>query len=127
MEGSHKAKKKRLSLKHSRGYIPLTHYIQKRKMWCPSHVLLKCHLHRLYTAGSSRNLFLKKELKLYLQGLTYFPGGSDSKSSACDAGDLGLIPGSGMATHSINLAWKISWTEEPDGLQSVRSQKVRHD
>ena len=32
-----------------------------------------------------------------------------------------------MATHSSILAWEIPWTEEPDGLQSVRSQKVRHD
>jgi len=28
----------------------------------------------------------------------------------------------GMATHSSILAWKISWTEEPVGLQSMRSQ-----
>ena len=33
----------------------------------------------------------------------------------------------GMATHSSILAWKISWTEEPGGLQSTGSQKVRHD
>ena len=32
-----------------------------------------------------------------------------------------------MATHSSILAWKISWTEEPGGLQSVRSQRVGHD
>ena len=32
-----------------------------------------------------------------------------------------------MATHSSILAWEIPWTEEPDGLQSMRSQKVRHD
>ena len=32
-----------------------------------------------------------------------------------------------MATHSSILAWKISWTEEPDGLQSMRSQRVGHD
>ena len=32
-----------------------------------------------------------------------------------------------MATHSSILAWKISWTEEPGGLQSTGSQKVRHD
>ena len=32
-----------------------------------------------------------------------------------------------MATHSSTLAWKIPWTEEPDRLQSVESQKVRHD
>ena len=32
-----------------------------------------------------------------------------------------------MATHSSILAWKISWTQEPHGLQSIRSQRVRHD
>ena len=32
-----------------------------------------------------------------------------------------------MATHSSTLAWKISWTEEPGRLQSMRSQRVRHD
>ena len=32
-----------------------------------------------------------------------------------------------MATHSSTLAWKISWTEEPDGLQSMGSQRVGHD
>ena len=32
-----------------------------------------------------------------------------------------------MAIHSSPLAWKISWTEEPDKLQSMGSQRVRHD
>ena len=32
-----------------------------------------------------------------------------------------------MATHSSILAWKISWTEGPRGLQSMGSQRVRHD
>ena len=32
-----------------------------------------------------------------------------------------------MATHSSVPSWRIPWTEEPDGLQSMRSQKVRHD
>ena len=32
-----------------------------------------------------------------------------------------------MATHSSNLAWKIPWTEEPDRLQSMESQRVGHD
>ena len=32
-----------------------------------------------------------------------------------------------MALHSSILAWKIPWTEEPDGLQSMRLQRVRHD
>ena len=54
-----------------------------------------------------------------------FPGGSEVKASACNEGDLGLIPGQEgplekeMATHSSILAWKIPWIEDPDGLQST--------
>ena len=54
-------------------------------------------------------------------------------ASAGDIRDVGLIPGSGdllereMATHSSILAWRIPWTEEPGGLQSIGSQRVRHD
>ena len=33
----------------------------------------------------------------------------------------------GMATHSSILAWRIPWTEEPSGLQSIGSQRVGHD
>ena len=33
----------------------------------------------------------------------------------------------GMATYSSLLAWRIPWTEEPGGLQSMESQRVRHD
>ena len=32
----------------------------------------------------------------------------------------------GMASHSRTLAWRIPWTEEPGGLQSMGSQRVRH-
>ena len=32
----------------------------------------------------------------------------------------------GMATHSSILAWRIPWTEEPGGLESIGSQRVRH-
>ena len=32
-----------------------------------------------------------------------------------------------MAPHSSTLAWRIPWTEEPGGLQSMGSQRVRHD
>ena len=35
--------------------------------------------------------------------------------------------GKGMATHSSILAWRIPWTEEPDRLQSMKSQRVKHD
>ena len=52
-----------------------------------------------------------------------FPGGSAGKDSACSAGDLCPIPGSGRFPgeghgnpfHSSILAWKIPWTEEPEG------------
>ena len=33
----------------------------------------------------------------------------------------------GIATHSSILAWRIPWTEEPGGLQSMRSQRIGHD
>ena len=33
----------------------------------------------------------------------------------------------GMAAHSSILAWRVPWTEEPGGLQSMRSQRVRQD
>ena len=61
------------------------------------------------------------------------PGSSDSKASAYNAGDLGSIPGQEdtlekeMATHSSIHAWKIPWTKEPAGLQSIGSQRVGHD
>ena len=32
-----------------------------------------------------------------------------------------------MATHSSSLAWRISWTEEPGGLQATGLQRVRHN
>ena len=32
-----------------------------------------------------------------------------------------------MANHSSLLAWKIQWIEEPEGVQSIGSQRVRHD
>ena len=54
------------------------------------------------------------------------------KASAYNAGDPGSIPGSGRSpgegvTHSSTFAWKIPWTEEPGGPQSVGSQRVGHD
>ena len=55
-----------------------------------------------------------------------FPSGSDGKESACNAGDLGSIPGlgrfpggEGMATNPCILACEIPWTEERGGLHSM--------
>ena len=62
-----------------------------------------------------------------------FPGGSDGKASAYNAGDPGSIPGSGISpekdieTHSSTPAWKIPQTEEPGRLQSMGSQRVGND
>ena len=63
------------------------------------------------------------------------PGGSDGKESACNVGDLGLIPGlerppgegHDNPLHFSSLAWRIPWTEEPGRLQSIGLQRVRHD
>ena len=71
--------------------------------------------------------------------------GSDGKESAYNARDMGSIPRSrsfpgglinlnnymalekGMASHSSTLAWRIPWTEESGGLQSMGSHRVGHD
>ena len=64
------------------------------------------------------------------------PQWPSSKESACHAGDtvdvgsipgLGRSPGGGNGNQSSILAWRIPWTEEPGGLQSMESQRVRHD
>ena len=65
-----------------------------------------------------------------------FPRGSVVNNlpvNAGDTGDMGSIPGQEdalkeeMATHSSILAWKIPWTEESGGLQSMGSHRVGHD
>ena len=47
-----------------------------------------------------------------------------------DAGSIlgsGRSPEEGMATHSSVLTWRIPWTEEPSGLQSMGSHRDEHD
>ena len=65
-----------------------------------------------------------------------FPGGTSGKEPAISTRDMrgvGLVPGQEdpreeeMTTHSNILAWRIPWKEEPDRLQSMRSQRVGHD
>ena len=53
-------------------------------------------------------------------------------ADAGDAGDVGSLRQEDpleeeMAPHSNILAWRIPWEEEPGGLQSIGSQRVRHD
>ena len=55
------------------------------------------------------------------------------KNPPANARDVGLIPGledpleKEMATYFSSLAWKLPWTEEPGGLQSIEVKKSRHD
>ena len=59
--------------------------------------------------------------------------GSDSKDSVCNAGDMNSIsglggsPGEGNGYASSVLAWRIPWTEEPGGLQSMELQRIGHN
>ena len=65
-----------------------------------------------------------------------FPGDSVGKESAYKESDsrlTGLIPSQGdpmeegTATHSSTLAWRILWTQETGGLQSMGLQKAGHE
>ena len=88
------------------------------------------HLHKSFqTIGLCRAHFSTGLKSLFL-GL---PCSSNGKESACNAEDPGFWSLSredplekGMAIHSNTLAWRISRTEEPGGLQSVGLQRVRH-
>ena len=62
-----------------------------------------------------------------------FPGRSDGKGSACNVNDLGSSLGredpleNEVATHSSILAWRVQRMEEPGRLQSMGSQRVKHN
>ena len=79
---------------------------------------------------------IKQELlTAHLQLLPWLPRWLRVKNLPPNSGEedvhsipsLGRSPGGGMATHSSILLWEISWTEEPGGLQSMESQRVRHN
>ena len=95
--------------------------------------------------GGLTNCFFTDTLKLrhivssfYIwenPGSERLPGGTSDNppANAGDIRDLDLIPGlgrsleKGTATHSSILAWRIPWTEEPGGLRSMGSQKIKHN
>ena len=70
---------------------------------------------------------------MIIWGIWDFPGGSVGEESACNEGDPVRSLGredrleKGMSTHSSILVWRIPWTEEPGGLQSIGSERVGHD
>ena len=81
------------------------------------------------TRGLQSHILISKMQK----ALKGFPGGSDGKEAACNAGDLGLIPWSGWSPgegHGNSFQYSClenSMDREPGGLQSMGSQRVRHD
>ena len=71
-----------------------------------------------------------------MYGIVGLPRWLRGKESACNAGatgEVGSIPGSGRSPGGGQgnplhiLAWRIPWTEEPGGLQSIGAQRVGHD
>ena len=79
--------------------------------------------------------FITLPILANLMGILGFPDGSAVKKSLWNAGDSGstsLIPGLGRSPgegngNSLQYSyWKIPWTEESSGLQSMRSQRVGH-
>ena len=64
---------------------------------------------------------------------TGLPPWLSAKESTCQCGRCGFNPCIGdpleeeTATHSSITVWEIPWTEEPGGLQSMGSQRVRHN
>ena len=72
----------------------------------------------------------------HLGSFKVYTGGASGKESACRCRRTETWVRSlgwedpleeGMATHSSMLVWRIPWTEEPGGPQSMGSQKIRHD
>ena len=152
-------------------------YLQRHIYWCWGYTLCKeqwiC-IHRFVPlhivfgnlrVGNLTQLYNYHKRKTFRPNFWGFPSGLNGKESACNEGDLGLIPRTGrpwlptpvslglpqvmnlpamwetrvhslgqedplekgMATHSSILAWRIPWIEEPGGLQSLGSQRIKHD
>ena len=74
------------------------------------------------------SLLVSREYYFY-----YFPSSSDVKNLPAVQETQVQSPGwedalkKGTANYSSIVAWKISWTEEPNGLQFIRSQRVGHN
>ena len=84
--------------------------------------LYRCKVKRNWTTNTTTTYY------------TGFSSGSVVKNLPANAGDAVSIPGSGRSPGEGNgkptpvfLPWKIPWTEEPGGLQSMGSQRVEHN
>ena len=107
------------------------HQIRQQKAWGPVFPTHPSPVRsKVLSAHVSKINCPFKSCSCQVNGIPRWLSGKESPASA---GDTGSIPGSrrspgeGNATHSSILAWEIPWTEEPGGLQSVGSQRIRHD
>ena len=97
--------------------------------WSPCYHHTKARPTRIYLYEPIHSPFMVES------GLIWsLPGGSKGKKICLHVretrvGSLGQGRSleQGMTTHSSILAWRIPWTEEPGGLQSIGSQRVRQD
>ena len=96
--------------------------------WIPGH---QRPLTKTNCVSVLKKIFPRKNF-IFLRVLTNegFPGGWDSKESACNAGDPGSIPESirareGNCNPSSIPAWEIPWTQDPGGLQSMELKRVQ--
>ena len=110
-------------------YAPLLSTWTLRKSW---------YIYTVGRAASYQTILCLSLICLFRESLSccylrVFPGGSDGKASGYNAGDPGLIPGSGRSSGEGNgnplqySCLKIPWMEEPGRLQSMGSKRFRHD
>ena len=120
---------KRLSTTWETWVQSLGQEVPWRRKWQSTPVLLpgKSHGQRSLVGYSSRG---RKELDTTERLHFHFLSRGNLPAMQ---GDPGSVLGwedpleKGMATHSSILAWSIPWTEKPGGLQSMGSQRVRHE
>ena len=77
--------------------------------------IYRTKIHSIVERAHLKSTFLKESMKRRL---------AQSRDRA-EVHTQGLVEG--MATHSSVLAWRIPWTEEPGGVESIGSQRLRHD
>ena len=80
--------------------------------------------YNLRITGTYVSLILNLGVELVVKKL---PANAEDRKGMCLTPGSGRPPGEGNGTHSSTLAWRIPWTEEPGGLQSLGSKRVRHD
>ena len=134
IQPDHEGKRHNQNLEESTCRLPFVLFLLLNQIWV--------YLPTDKQSQSTDNRWWWKKYSIYLQGTKQgesFLGSSDGKASARNVRDPGSICGSEkslswedplekeLATHSSILAWKIPWTEEPGGLQSMGSQRVGHD